>query len=931
MKIPRFLWVLGVFYITSAVGAPVYDSFKFKPNMNLAEAHEFSPVYTGKWCACKDGNGQKWYKIAHSYPSENEPECYQSDQQNCPASYNIANADIRLYKNNPTTNEVEIPVKKACDGNGQNCEEETFLGYRHRSTYPIKAKQNETDTWGFLNDPSFTTSNTYDAYAWWRGVNAKTKLNITWDPGRGTGTHEPTECIYGAEGSPGCQILPANTFSAPSSGKYFDGWACYSGGTTNCYITRYLPQGFDDPSVMGAHTITAVNTSDTDPEWDDDIGGTVPSTLATAYTGKNDIKLTAMWAPHQVTFKCLPYSRSPFVGGGTTSITKYKNANGQGATDIVYGSEIPLKTNIGDICKSPYYYYDENHYYATGQKNEKWCEESLKDDSPSVYSIIGSNELGSDFCRRSMDGYTMRYLCPEDADANLRGSCKVPSIDYECGNFDEGGNVQGIPPEEYPTEYQRPSNGSWAVSSSPSHYRGTMYVDERNRPMPAKPYPNGGGLCSTATLTHTQHQYYVVGQGNNNEPGNGCCIPPTYSDKTAVFTGWRANSGSQVLTKQGGWVNGTTSDDAWLLKPNEYGKGSPATNGNTTCNLSTMNNTITPNTWNPGAGCNLWPWARNVTLTAEWDYADIVVTLNTTNVGNATALLPNQSTTLHLDYKEGFYTGYTPTVETPVFTPHSFTGLVSSGLSAVPSRGAGYIFSGYYWCPNNSNSCDNPVKIIDAQGHFTSTVTINGETKPTTEFTKVDAELYPHWDCDTANGYVDNNGTCEQKTYEVQVKCNSSDNPRPLGNALTYNQTLSYNENQLTTKCTGVTACSTGSIQDGWSIWLPDQTSPAVLQVSFPHSIAGGITYGEATPITFVPNCIGAYRAVFQCKPSNDVYLELSNSGYTGSNMYQITGNVKTYSNLSIGSTFLIPAVAYNGETVPATGCRLTLQDGENG
>ncbi|MBO7508913.1 MAG: InlB B-repeat-containing protein, partial [Alphaproteobacteria bacterium] len=77
--------------------------------------------------------------------------------------------------------------------------------------------------------------------------------------------------------------------------------------------------------------------------------------------------------------------------------------------------------------------------------------------------------------------------------------------------------------------------------------------------------------------------------------------------------------------------------------------------------------------------------------------------------------------------------------------------------------------------------------------------------------------------------------------------------------------------------------------------------------------------------------CVDAYTVKFSCRPGDSVYTELIASNYTDQNMYQITGNVKTYSNLSIGSTFLIPAVAYNGETVPATGCRLTLQDGENG
>ncbi len=776
-----------------------YNEFPLYDNIGNGASNE-SSNYIGKLCAATYNGATKWYKIKQSDIDNNSAKCYWYDGQQYVSSsatssdvygssYSIKNSELKLSGAIPPD---EVPIKQICDDNGENCENESLIGYRHYNYNPIRLKPNgATNTWGFETNNTFysNTSKVQSSYAWWQGINNKTKLNITWLPGEGSYWSNPDDgasdevsktCVYGDDSNTDesdCKILSANTFQAPN-GKYFDGWACYS-GTQNCYISRYLPNDYENLSI----TPVGASGFSSQDRYQDTVGGTVPVTLATAYTGNNNITLTASWAPHEITFQCQPYANNPFVGYkdestgvdySQTVITQYTNINGQTGNDVVYGSKIPFKTNVGNICKSPYYKYDNDRY------NEQWCQEFLKDAVTNVYSTSSKDNISHDFCGtgsasvRNSDGtydYQLVYYCTDDATLKLRASCASPSNFYNCGTFEDKEVGGQAPYSRYYRSVQSvDSDTGVSTYGTPYNNGQNITISNRNIPAPAYPYPIGNQQCSSYTIPGAtsndsnltyypddNHPLVTGGSATSNSPGYGCCDRPKYGDndntqeaalKQPVFLGWKVTKRSNGYVLINGepresWV--ASSDNPRLLKPGEYGKGSKEGD----CDLSTMDNSINPDEWDPGSGCNLWPWSSTVNMTAMWDYADIVITLDGNTVLEQ----------VHLDYDTGFYETYT----LDSVAGHTFSDPIERIDGRQIPTNSNLKFLGYYWCSDNSDDCDTPLQIIDADGRFTSNHT----------FTKVDATIYPHWGCED-EGYALVDGVCVPK-YTIKYQCDPND------------------------------------------------------------------------------------------------------------------------------------------------------------
>ena len=594
----------------------------------------------------------------------------------------------------------EFPQKYA-DPDNTTAGYETFLGYTNKGTsYWINSSGDMVHRDG---------GTYYTLYAWWWGVTGVTQFNVNYySDGNATTPIATTEsCKFGLN-STDCNVLSPNELSLTTpEDKYFDGWFCQSGTGNNCRANRYLPSNYESLGITPYGTgpnsnWPNINLSITRYVNDlRDATGNVVKNMSYEYTGEDTVKLYAGWAPYTATFVCNPSVTSPFISGKgnpqTLSISTYKD-NNDISHDIVYGSQIPLSKNIGTLCKSVYYKYDND------MGNDEWCAQYLKD-----YGAVRANAnsySGGEVGSITSNNNVLPWIRGDNiSNIRLAGSCPNFTLYFQCGTFD-GVGVPGVAPHR---------NCSISSSGGVACAALVAGISTRQYPYPEKPYrtdSNGDYMaCNTKTLTPTAGtnagvpQIYDVPEVSTASTlGYGCCEKPQYAE----FKGYQVRRNS---------TTGEILNDGKLVQPGDF--------GGTNCSVSFDNNTDL-DTWQPG--CALWPWKGNIYLTAIWEHTPIQITFNHNGANNAENLVNS----VWLKYGEGFYLNH---------ADDSYSNAIT-GLSTIPESN-GLVFGGYQYCDEN----DVCTMVVDSSGQF-----ISGANN--LKFTDVDITATAVWVQDYTMQYV---------------------------------------------------------------------------------------------------------------------------------------------------------------------------------
>ncbi len=437
-------------------------------------------------------------------------------------------------------------------------------------------------------------------------------------------------------------------------------------------------------------------------------------------------------------------------------------------------------------------------------------------------------------------------------------------------------------------------NGGTPTSNQSIWARGVNFYSDsqgNNRITASVFSPISSGGAGLSTLTYTGHAfagYYSAASGGTQMIDSSGNIVTTnsitssqtwYARWTTVVT---CADNDIYLSANGGTIPSGCQTTLHPVANSTYSSGfaTPAITNASNC-IPTKTNYEFLGYWYDGTSTQYYTntlgiytteWGLcsqgNVTLTAHWTGACNLITFDDNNANN---------TNVNVNNTQRKRTGDTAWLDVDPYNSAQCGKPLTTNPTAVVPTNANATFLGYYTTRDTGGT-----QIFDGTG-ATTTYANNTWTIST------DTTLYARWQCDTGYTWNAETHACDaDKRYELYFKCSLGDEFSEQLASLIYGESVNVEDvflNDLLEKfCPD--ACGANASLQGWNVYLntPGTLSNDSPITNFPHTVTGGVTYGEATPITLVPNCVeNPYNSVtYKCYSgdSGQVDTQVTQTGY---------------------------------------------------